>query len=171
MKRESSMNGNLLPPRLVQVGVVVRDLDRAMENYSRLLGMAPTRVIERSPSAPGKKYYKGAESDFYQRVALYQLGEVEYELLQPYGEASALSDFLEEHGEGIHHVAFDTGDFSAFEAHLNDCGVQKVQTGPTSRHPALRWGFFDTGDKLGTMIELTNFEEVDRLVAEAENAK
>lgn len=159
------MNDKLLPPRLVQVGVVVRDLDKAMKNYSELLGMEPNRVIDRSPTAPGKKYYRGQESDFYQRVALYQLGDVEFEILQPFGEASALSDFLEEHGEGIHHVAFDTHDFTAFEQHLNDCGVQKIQTGPTSRHPALRWGFFDTNEKLGTMIELTNFEEVDRLEA------
>lgn len=159
------MEEKLLPPRLVQVGVVVRDLDKAIRNYRELLGLEPDRVIEKSPTAPGKKYYKGQESDFYQRVALYELGDVEFEILQPYGEASALSDYLAEHGEGIHHVAFDTHDFTAFEKHLNDSGVNKIQTGPTSRHPALRWGFFDTNDKLGTMIELTNFEEVARLEA------
>lgn len=160
------MSEKLSNPKLVQVGVVVRDLDAAMEHYRQLLGMEPTRVIEKSPTAPGKKYYRGAESDFYQRVALYQMGEVEFELLQPYGEASALSDYLAEHGEGIHHVAFDTDDFPAYERHLNSCGAEKIQTGPTSRHPALRWGFFDTGEKLGTMIELTNFAEVAKLEAE-----
>jgi 4-hydroxyphenylpyruvate dioxygenase-like putative hemolysin len=163
------MEKKLLPPRLVQVGVVVRDLDKAIQNYREILGMEPIRIIEKSPTAPGKKYYNGKESDFYQRVALYRLGDIEYEILQPFGEASALSDFLEEHGEGIHHVAFDTGDFTAFEKHLNENGIEKIQTGPTSRHPALRWGFFDTGEKLGTMMELTNFAEVAKL--EAEEAK
>ena len=153
-------------PRLCQVGVVVRDLDKAIKNYRVLLGMEPDRVIECSPTAPGKKYYKGQESDFFQRVALYELDNMEFELLQPFGEASALSDFLEEHGEGIHHVAFDTESFSETEKHLEDCGTQKIQTGPTSRHPALQWGFFDTGSKLGTMIELVNFAEVEKLEAE-----
>ena len=137
-----------------------------MEKYRKLLGMEPTRIIERSPTAPGKKYYKGKESDFYQRVALYYFGDMEFEILQPFGEASALSDFLEEHGEGIHHVAFDTDDFKGTEALLESCGAHKVQTGPTSRHPALEWGFFDTGDQLGTMIELVNFAEVEKLEAE-----
>ena len=91
---------------------------------------------------------------------------MEFEILQPFGEASALSDFLEEHGEGIHHVAFDTDDFKGTEALLESCGAHKVQTGPTSRHPALEWGFFDTGDQLGTMIELVNFAEVEKLEAE-----
>lgn len=153
-------------PRLCQGGLIVRDLDKAMEKYRKLLGMEPTRIIERSPTAPGKKYYKGKESDFYQRVALYYFGDMEFEILQPFGEASALSDFLEEHGEGIHHVAFDTDDFKGTEALLESCGAHKVQTGPTSRHPALEWGFFDTGDQLGTMIELVNFAEVEKLEAE-----
>lgn len=152
-------------PRLCQVGLVVRDLDKAMEKYRKLLGMEPTRIIEKSPTAPGKKYYKGKESDFYQRVALYYFGDMEFEILQPFGEASALSDFLDEHGEGIHHIAFDTDDFKGTEALLENCGAHKIQTGPTSRHPALEWGFFDTGDQLGTMIELVNFAEVDKLEA------
>lgn len=152
-------------PRLCQVGLVVRDLDKAMEKYRNLLGMEPTRIIEKSPTAPGKKYYKGQESDFYQRVALYYFGDMEFEILQPYGEASALSDYLEEHGEGIHHVAFDTDDFKGTEALLESFGAHKIQTGPTSRHPALEWGFFDTGDQLGTMIELVNFAEVEKLEA------
>lgn len=153
----------LFPPRLCQVGIVVRNLDETMGNYRELLGMEPDQIIERSPTASGKKYYKGRETDFYQRVALYHFGELEYEILQPYGEASALSDFLAEHGEGIHHVAFDTGDFKKIELHLESHGAHKIQTGPTSRHPALRWGFFDTGAQLGTMIELVNFSEVRKL--------
>ena len=152
-------------PRLCQVGLVVRDLDKAMEKYRNLLGMEPVRVIEKSPTAPGKKYYRGRESDFYQRVALYDFGGMEFEILQPYGEASALSDYLEEHGEGLHHVAFDTDDFKGTEALLESFGARKIQTGPTSRHPALEWGFFDTGEQLGTMIELVNFAEVAELEA------
>ena len=54
-------------------------------------------------------------------------------------------------------------DFDAFEKHLNEHGVKLIQTGPNSRHPALKWGFFNTNDKLGTMIEVTNFEEVANL--------
>lgn len=152
-------------PRLCQIGLVVRDLDKAMEKYRALMGMEPTRIIEKSPTAPGKKYYKGVESDFYQRVALYYFGDMEFEILQPFGEASALSDLLEEHGEGVHHIAFDTDNFKETEALLESSGAHKIQTGPTSRHPALEWGFFDTGDQLGTMIELVNFAEVAKLEA------
>ena len=48
---------------------------------------------------------------------------------------------------------------------LNENGITRIQTGPNSRHPKLQWGFFNTNEKLGTMIEVTNFEEVDNIIA------
>lgn len=159
------MNDSFSKPKLVQVGLVVRDLDETMRQFKLLLGAEPDRVIEKSPSAPGPKYYLGEERDFYQRAALYNMNGIEFEILQPYNDRSALTDFLDEHGEGIHHVAFDTDNFDAFVKHLKSNGVHLVQTGPNSRHPALKWGFFDTNKKLGTMIEVTNFQEVANIEA------
>ena len=165
------MSYNYSKPKLVQVGLVVKDLDKTMEQFRLLLGAEPNRVIEKSPSAPGRKYYLGEERDFYQRVALYEMNGIEFEILQPYNDRSALTDFLDEHGEGIHHVAFDTDNFDAFEKHLNENGVRLIQTDPNSRHPALKWGFFNTNDKLGTMIEVTNFEEVANIEAAGREKK
>jgi len=161
------MSENYSKPKLVQIGLVVRDLDKTMEQFKTLLGAEPHRVIEKSPAAPGPKYYLGEERDFYQRVALYEMNGIEFEILQPYNDQSALTDYLDTYGEGIHHVAFDTDNFEGFEKHLNENGVQLIQTGPNSRHPALKWGFFNTNDKLGTMIEVTNFEEVANIEAAA----
>ena len=159
------MNATYSKPKLVQIGLVVKDLDETVKQFSLLLGAEPIRIIEKSPSAPGKKFYLGEERDFYQRVALYEMNGIEFEILQPYNDRSALTDYLDVHGCGLHHVAFDTDNFDALEKHLNNNGVKLIQTGPNSRHPALKWGFFNTNDKLGTMIEVTNFAEVDKLEA------
>lgn len=153
-------------PRLAQVGVVVRDLEASMKHYEAILGIKPHRIIERSPTGEGKKYYYGKESDFFQKVALYQLGEIEFELLEPFGGDSVLMDFLKTHGEGIHHIAFDTGDFAGVSEHFEAHDIPLAQTGPTSRHPAMRWGFFDTVKDLGTTIEVFNALEVARIEAE-----
>jgi len=160
-----TMNKELksLFPRLAQIGVVVHNLDASMKHYESILGIVPYRVIERSPTAEGKKYYFGKESDFFQKVALYQLGDIEFELLQPFGGDSVLSDYLAAHGEGIHHIAFDTGDFNGVREHFEAKGIALAQTGPTSRHPALRWAFFDTVKELGTTIEVFNALEVARI--------
>ena len=154
------MNGSFSKPKLVQVGLVVRDLDKTMQQFKLLLGAEPDRVIEKSPSAPGPKYYLGQERDFYQRAALYSMNGIEFEILQPYNDRSALTDFLDERGRPNR-----TFDWDASAAHLAENGAELVQTGPNSRHPALKWGFFSTNDKLGTMIEVTNFQEVANIEA------
>lgn len=43
------MNGSFSKPKLVQVGLVVRDLDKTMQQFKLLLGAEPDRVIEKSP--------------------------------------------------------------------------------------------------------------------------
>ena len=139
------MNGSFSKPKLVQVGLVVRDLDKTMQQFKLLLGAEPDRVIEKSPSAPGPKYYLGQERDFYQRAALYSMNGIEFEILQPYNDRSALTDFLDERGEGIHHVAFDTDNFDAFAAHLAENGAELVQTGPFQHQRQAR--HHDRGDK------------------------
>lgn len=160
-----SDNTKALFPRLAQIGVVVRNLEESICSYKELLGMEPHRIIECSPTGEGVKYYYGKESNFFQKVALYQLGDVEFELLQPFGGDSVLKDYLDKYGEGIQHIAFDTGDFAGVCEHFEKNGIPLAQTGPTSRHPALRWAFFDTTKKLGTTIEVFNLMEVAKLEA------
>ncbi len=161
-----SVDPKSLFPRLAQIGLVVKNLEISMKRYETLLGIKPHRVIDRSPTGDGKKYYYGKESDFFQKVALYQLGDIEFELLEPFGGDSVLKDFLDSHGEGVHHIAFDTGDFAGVRDHFSSKGIELAQTGPTSRHPMLRWAFFDTVKELGTTIEVFNAIEVAKLEAE-----
>ena len=48
-----------LPP-VTQIGVVVRDLDQAMEYYSKTLGLGPFNPV--FELAPDKSWYMGKES-------------------------------------------------------------------------------------------------------------
>ena len=50
------MSESYSKPKLIQVGLVVRDLDKTMEQFKILLGAEPNRVIEKSPAAPGPTY-------------------------------------------------------------------------------------------------------------------
>jgi len=45
------------------------------------------------------------------RVAFAKIGDVEWELIQPLDDKSIYAEFLEKHGEGLHHVAFDVENF------------------------------------------------------------
>lgn len=74
-----------------------------------------------------------------------------------------MMDFLKTHGD---HIAFDTGDFAGVREHFEAEGIALAQMEPTSRHTAMRWGFFDTVKDLGTTIEVFNAIEVAKIEAE-----
>ena len=43
------------------------------------------------------------------KVALFRVGEVKMELLEPTSAESPIARFIEKRGEGIHHIAYETG--------------------------------------------------------------
>jgi methylmalonyl-CoA/ethylmalonyl-CoA epimerase len=81
--------------KIDHIGIVVKDLDKAIETYSEGLGLAVKRV-ERS-------------EEFQVKIAFIPVGEVLVELLEPIGPGG-IQDFLDEHGEGLHHMCFRVGD-------------------------------------------------------------
>lgn len=158
------MNGSFSKPKLVQVGLVVRDLDKTMQQFKLLLGAEPDRVIEKSPSAPGPKYYLGQERDFYQRAALYSMNGIEFEILQPYNDRSALTDFPGRARRGHTPRRLPTRTTSTLCRASGRKRRRACSDRANSRHLPSN-GAFQHNDKLGTMIEVTNFQEVANIEA------
>jgi 4-hydroxyphenylpyruvate dioxygenase-like putative hemolysin len=75
-----------------------------------------------------------------------------FELIQPLKGKSVYSDFLEEKGEGFHHLAFIVQDLDKEVADMKNRGFKVIQTGA---RPKSRWAYFDT-DRIsgGCVIEL-----------------
>jgi methylmalonyl-CoA/ethylmalonyl-CoA epimerase len=81
--------------KIDHIGIVVKDLDVAMKVYSGALGLE-VKMIDRS-------------EEFNVRIAFLPIGEVLVELLEPTGPGM-IRDFLMQHGEGIHHIAYKVKD-------------------------------------------------------------
>ncbi len=91
---------------IVQVGVVVKDLDKTVEFLSAL-GLGPFRITTADhPSAT----VHGKKVSYKVRLAFSQLGPVQLELIE-YVEGTAIQEeYLREKGEGIHHIMFNVQD-------------------------------------------------------------
>src|SRR3990172_751686 len=91
----------LKPPE--QIGIVVKDLDRAMEFYSSNFGWGPFRTSEFEMDID----YKGKDWKIRQRIAHAQCGAVEIELYHVLQGETPHTDFLAARGEGMQHLRFD----------------------------------------------------------------
>ena len=138
-----------------QVGVVVRDLDRVTAELTRIFGIGPFRTITYPPAdRPDiERWYYGEPGDFTYRQAFVDLGSIELELIQPVSGHSIWSDFLDQHGEGIHHIRFNTFDLDGIVSHLAGFGIQAAMQGSGLR-PGTMWANFDSESAVGFTIEV-----------------
>lgn len=102
---EHTMSNGFLG-NLVEVCIATRDHRRTMEGLVRL-GIGPWRVYTFTPENVAGQTYNGEPAPFSLKVCFAQGKNVIWELMQPLGGPSIVEDFLREHGEGIHHLAFD----------------------------------------------------------------
>src|SRR5713226_9592798 len=100
--------------RAVQIGIVVRDLERTTRLLSSLFGLGPFQFIEWPDRLDSKFYYRGKEKHIKLRQAFLQVGPLEFEFVQPLeGDDNAYREFLEQKGGGIHHVLFEVEDLDS----------------------------------------------------------
>jgi len=140
--------------RLVQIGIVVRDLGETTQALTSLFGIGPFRFVE-WPNRPDSQYsYRGVEEEIRISQAFVQLGNVEVELIQPVaGERNSYNEFLEKHGGGIHHILFEVPDIDVVLEQMARAGVTVLQAG-TGNRPGTRWALHDTQELLGFLVEL-----------------
>ena len=90
---------------VVQVGVVVKDLQKAMEQYWEILGIGPFRVLNFEPPNLSNTMFRGKPTPYSMKLGIARVGSVDLELIQPITGPSTYHEFMEKRGEGIHHVA------------------------------------------------------------------
>ena len=94
---------------ILQVGVVVKDLDKTIEHLTAL-GFGPFRVrTVFHPSA----MVRGKKVSYQVRLGLSQQGPVQLELIEYQSGTTIHEEFLREKGEGLHHIQFRVPDIKA----------------------------------------------------------
>lgn len=136
--------------RAYQVGVVVQDLDKAVDFYERL-GLGP--FVE-GPSAHTveRLVYGEASPDAAVRGKVAQMGSIEFELLQPVSGRTVQGDFLEQHGEGVVHICAYSDDLDRDLEELTGLGYEVISYGVLE--DGGKFAYFDTRETGGLILEL-----------------
>jgi methylmalonyl-CoA/ethylmalonyl-CoA epimerase len=145
------------PGEFVQIGVVVKDLDRTVKYLTEVFGLGPFRFITYPPEdrEDMQLKYRGELGHFSHRLAFARLGPIELELVQPLEGESGLTEFLREHGEGLQHIRFNTPELQPVLDSLLEKGVEPLMSGAGLR-PGTQWVHLDTASQAGFVIELMN---------------
>ena len=87
-----------------QIGIVVPDIERALDRYSNLWGVGPWIGYTYGPDTIPHLIYRGKPGRCSVRIALAGQSP-QIELLQPLAGPSVYDGWLETRGEGVHHLA------------------------------------------------------------------
>lgn len=90
----------LLGGRVDQIGIIVPDLESAMDAYIATLGV-PFQVFEVNQT---NSTFSGSSPEYRIRIAIAQAGLLSVELIQPAAGVTLYSRHLEAHGPGVHHM-------------------------------------------------------------------
>ena len=123
-------SANFQLSELHHVGIVVRDRDATIRSYRDSMGITSFFTLD-FPMPHALVY--GEPTPFDLRVGLAWLGNTLLELLQPLDRVSPHFHFLEEHGEGLHHLGFLVPNVDDSLAEMQGKGVRLLleSTDPT----------------------------------------
>lgn len=140
--------------KFLHVSMIVRDMDKAIEQCEAM-GVGPFPPFLGGPKGMKVigKSYRGKESDYDMdlRIAKGDLGGLGFELIQPLKGPSVYHEFLDEKGEGYHHLAYGVPDFDAEVEAMEKAGFHVIQTGAM---PQSRWAYVDAEIVPGMILEL-----------------
>ena len=149
-------NEKELPPFAInQIGLVVKDREKAMEKFSSIWGIGPFRLRDTSikllnaddPKLP----YDGKTKDLKGKLAFAKRGPIELEFIEPVGQDNIWAEFLNRNGECVHHVAMDVSDLDKELERLKEKGIRILQYG---ENEYVKLAFLDTEETLGVIVEL-----------------
>lgn len=137
---------------LNQIGVVVKDLEEAIDYYSTRFGIGPFEISDRRN---WEIIVCGEPKVINARIAMtdYEaLNGVQFELIEVPEEETIYTEFVRTRGEGLHHLGFGVVDFEVEVAEWERQGFRVIQR---SKPGAPRsWAYMDTDRVAGVIFEL-----------------
>ncbi|MGC9522426.1 MAG: VOC family protein [Anaerolineae bacterium] len=141
---------------VTQVAIVVRDIERATEAWSKVFGLPKPEISITDAPEVAQATYCGEPTEARAKLAFFDLGQVSLELIEPVDGDSVWQEVLDERGEGVHHIAFQVKDTDHVTDFLEEHGMSVIQQG---HYTGGMYTYIDSEPVLSVMLELLeNFD-------------
>lgn len=121
------------------LGIAVKSLEEAIPYYEKVLGLECYNIEE--------------VADQKVRTAFFKVGDTKIELLEPTSPESTIAKFIENRGEGVHHVAFAVKDIAGALAEAEEKGVRLIDKTPRAGAEGMTIAFLHPKSTGGVLTE------------------
>ncbi len=157
MSARSVPEDRIMLREVVHICVVVRDVEKTAGAFAEKFGIGPWRIrVVHTPSS--RASVRGEPVDYTLKFGHARVGPVTLELVETVEGKTIYQEFLEEHGEGIHHIGVPTP--VPFDAELEKWrgqGIEPLQVN-WMEDPEEGWAYMDTHGLVGCILEILSFK-------------
>ncbi|MCM3110985.1 VOC family protein [Lederbergia lenta] len=146
------MNKNLLGTNFItQIGIIVNDIEKTSQAYADFFGVDKPEAMLTDTVEKAETEYNGKSSVARAKLAFFDMGSLQLELIEPDEHPSTWREFLDDQGEGVHHIAFQVEGMQEKVEGLNKAKMPLIQKG---EYTGGRYAYIDTIKDLKVLIEL-----------------
>ena len=122
------------------IGIAVKNLEESILYWEKIFGL--------------KCYAVEEVKDQKVKTAFFMVGQTKIELLESTDPEGPIGKFIENKGEGIHHMAFAVNDLEKALAETEANGVRLIDKEPRKGAEGLHIGFLHPKSTYGVLTEL-----------------
>jgi len=136
-----------------QVGILVDDLEAALERYDSLWGGGPWQCYRYAADTVPSLTYRGRPGAYSVRIA-FNTTMPQIELVHPLAGPSIYDEWIERDGPGLHHLGFWVDSLAEAVASMEAVGYTVTQSGGGyGLDGDGGYAYFDTERDLGIVVE------------------
>ena len=122
------------------IGIAVKSIEETKKYYEGVLGL--------------KCYAIEEVAEQKVKTAFFKVGQTKIELLEPTSEDSTVAKFIENRGEGIHHIAFCVNGIEKCLSEVELAGLRLIDKAPRKGAEGLSIAFLHPKSTFGVLTEM-----------------
>lgn len=139
---------------ICQVGIVCKDIESTKRNFARLFGMEVPPTVDGGSYEMTKCEYHGVPVlNGKSKMAFFDMENIQIELIEPVGEKTFWKEYLDNNGNGIHHIGCQIEDIEEGIRECEECGMKLEQRG---NYPDAdgKYAYLNGKETIGCYLEL-----------------
>jgi len=147
----TTQKGKLGTNTITQIGLLVHDIESVSQAYADFFGLEKPEWFWTDTADRAQTEFNGQSSEARAKLAFFDMGSLQLELIEPDRHPSTWREHLDAHGEGVHHIALIIEGMKEKVTLMEGQGMKLVQKG---EYTGGRYAYMDTFHELKVMLEL-----------------
>ena len=146
------MENNISFEGFIQIAIIVKDIQKAAETWAKMLNVPVPEIRDNPPAQNPDLTYRGNPAFYGLKLAVIPFGNLIIELHEPDEHESTFREFLDKHGNGVHHLGFQVGEKR--DAVVSELEAMGYALRTIGYYPGSSWTIVDTEEDLGVNLNI-----------------